>query len=156
LRLVSPAPLSGIRLTSDGDGRYVVGVQGRLPPPRRPFPFLYARALRLRPGEDPGRPRRAVTAQPEGPALVRGRLAGDLVPALDAAIVAAAEEQLAEMALHISRLTDSGFTATTVSVSRIEVRPPGTSGAVDATLDFSPGALVGGNVAPEPEAPVID
>lgn len=59
------------------------------------------------------------------------------------------------MALQISRLTDSGSAASTVSVSRIVLRPAGASGCGDATVDVGPRALVGGTVAPEPGAPVV-
>lgn len=115
-------PVTGVTPSSDADGRYLVIVRGRLP--ARAFPFVHGRPLRLEGGLDPGRPRRAVVARPEGPALVRGRLPSGVARELDRVIVAAAEEQLAVMALHVSRLTGASFEATTASVAWMVVHPP--------------------------------
>jgi hypothetical protein len=79
---------------------------------------------------------------------------------LDAEIVAAAEEQLVEVAFHITRFfgPDEGldFVPTTVSITSLQVRRIGTQPPfVYATFAIGAGAVIGGVLAPDPVAPPV-
>lgn len=162
LRATLPPPLqlSRVELDVDGEGRYVVRASGRLPLPARLLPFVYERPLRLRSGPHPGRARQAVVARPEGPARMRGANLRPFAAALDAAIAAAAEEQLAEVARHIARLSaiaaGLAYTPTRVAVTSVALGPTGQDvPAVSAAFRFSPGAITGGVVPADPPEPPV-
>ena len=89
---------------------------------------------------------------------MRGANLRPFAAALDAAIAAAAEEQLAEVARHIARLSalaaGLAYTPTRVSVASVALGPTGQEfPAVSATFRFSPGAITGGVVPADPPEP---
>jgi hypothetical protein len=97
-------------------------------------------------------------ARPEGVAQIRGANLRPFVAALDAEIVAAAEEQLVAVAFHITQLfgPDEGldFVPTAVSITwvlvrRIGIQPP----FAYATFAIGAGAVTGGVLSPEPPEP---
>jgi hypothetical protein len=151
--LPPPLEFAGVGIGSDREGRYLVTVQGWRSVGFRLLPFTYRRALRPESALDPGRPRPAVVARPEGAPLARGADVTDLAGALDASIAAAAEAQLTEVAFHGTRLGDTPFTATTVCVTSVDIdppMPPSPWGSIYATVTFSAGAITGGLVSPDP------
>ena len=156
---VLPPPLdfADAVLGVDDEGRYMVTVRGRLETGDRVLPFTYRRSLRLTGGLDAGRARQAGVASPEGPAQIRGANVRPFASALDAAIVGGAEEQLVEVAFHITRFSGPAegldFAPTTVSVTTVQVRRLGIQPPfVYATFAIGAGAVTGGVTA---EPPVV-
>jgi hypothetical protein len=158
--LVPPMEFAGAVLGVDDEGRYQVTVRGRLEIADRLIPFTYRRDLRLTGGLEPGRSRQAGVAQPEGVAQIRGANVRPYAAALDAEIVAAAEEQLVEVAFHITRFSGPAqgldFAPTTVSITSLQVRRLGTRPPfVYATLAIAAGAVTGGVVPQNPPEPPV-
>ena len=157
--LLPPLQFAGAELGVDDEGRYLVTVRGRLKIADRLLPFTYRRGLRLDGGLEPGRARQAGVARPEGVAQIRGANVRPFAAALDAEIVAAAEEQLVEVAFHITHFfgPDDGldFVPTTVSITSLLVRRIGTQPPfVYATFAIGAGAVTGGILSPEPPEPL--
>ncbi|WP_217913753.1 hypothetical protein [Miltoncostaea marina] len=148
-----PAPLiaTDVELGADAERRYVVRVRGLVPAGGRALPFRYARGLRLAGSLDPGRPRRSVVAWPEGPADAGGAPLRALAGALDAAIAAAAADQLSAAALGAARAVaaDAGFAPSSVSVAAVEVLGGGAPG-VPARIALCAGAITGALAPAEP------
>lgn len=158
-RLPAPIAVDAIDLGTDTSGRYVIGVRGRVRIAGLRVSFDHRRPLRLQGSLDPGRPDRVVVAAPVGGSGLDIAALGALREALDEAITASAEEQLAAMARHIAALAmtvgDAGFTATTVSVGVLRVGPPSTASRTPAFIELCGGAVLGTALPSEPLEPVV-
>jgi hypothetical protein len=148
-----PAPLefSGVELTGDQAGRYVVTLHGRLRFGRRRGPpflapsFSYRRAFGLVGSLDPGRPVPPVLAQPTRPPAIGSWVALPYVAVLDRLMQAAVERQLDTALRWIAWIqTQSeapGFGPQTISAGDVQLST--WPGGTDASLRLSQGAVTG-------------
>jgi hypothetical protein len=155
MRLLSaPLQFQQVEFETDDDGHYVVTVRGRLEMSGRILPFVYQRALRIRPGSDPGRPARVVTTLTDGVAKIRGANVRPHAAALDETIMTTVQKLFwmgARYAAGFGLYTHgSPFEATTVSLNTLALDPPGTSEGIDAVAYLAAGAITGGVTQQEP------
>jgi len=150
-----PPPLEFTRVDLSGDnaGNYIITVRGKL----RVFfflrrPFAYRRAVRLVGNMDPGRPALPVLAQFQGPPENIGANVLLHAAVLDRMIKEAVEHQLdvavTRIANIVLELTHSGYSASTVSASQIQVRFFATIPEVQACMTISGGSITGIIVPP--------
>jgi len=150
-----PPPLEFTRVDLSGDnaGNYIITVRGKL----RVFfflrrPFAYRRAVRLIGNMDPGRPALPVLAQFQGPPENIGANVLLHAAVLDRMIQEAVEHQLdvavTRIANIVLELTHSGYSASTVSASEVQVRFFARIPEVQACMTISGGAITGIIVPP--------
>jgi hypothetical protein len=143
-----PLEFTGVDLSGDNNGNYVITVRGKL---RVLFvlrrSFTYRRAVRLRGNMDPARPALPVIADLVGAAQIRGADVRRHAAVLDREIKAAVEHQLDVAVTRIAELvldlTNSSFNAATVSASEVRVSFFPTVPEVQACMTISGGAITG-------------